>query len=143
MGPTNTEGVYCSIVMELLLKQGDVLTAQTQAIVYPGDAAGYVGEASVVEGRIVAPTMKHPNEPIPPKQVELATVAALRCADEQGYTSVAFPPLGTGVGAVDLDTAARIMMETIQMFRCDHGLQRVEIWLPTAEAVTIFQRYGL
>lgn len=129
--------------MEVVLKQGDILTAKTAAIVYPADAAGAVGSATLLAGRITAPTMKHANEPIPPKQVELATVAALRCADEHGLQSLAMPALGTTVGAVDLTTAGRIMMETIQMFRSDNGLQRVEIWLPSADALTIFQRYGL
>lgn len=129
--------------MELLLKQGDILTATTDAIVYPADSAGQVGSATLLDRRITAPTMKHQAEPIPPKQVELATVAALRCADEHGLTSVALPPLGTTLGAVDVETAGRIMMETIQMFRCDNQLQRVEVWLPSDEAVNIFQRYGL
>ena len=90
---------------------------------------------------IHAPTMKHPNEPIPAKQIELATVAALRCADDNGFTSVAIPALGTGVGGVDYATAAQIMMETIQMFRSDNTLQRVEVWLNQPEALTAFQQY--
>lgn len=90
---------------------------------------------------IHAPTMKHPSEPIPAKQIELATVAALRCADDNGFTSVALPALGTGVGGVDFVTAAQIMMETIQMFRSDNTLQRVEVWLNQPEALTAFQQY--
>jgi O-acetyl-ADP-ribose deacetylase (regulator of RNase III) len=126
----------------IVLQQGDILQAQTAAIAYPADSAGRVGEATVADHRITAPTMQHANEPIPPKQVELATVAALRCADEHGFTSVALPPFGTTVGAVDLETAAKIMMETVQMFRSDQALQRVEIWLPTAEVLEVFKRFA-
>src|SRR4051812_44443869 len=101
--------------MELVLRCGDILTAQTEIIAYPGDSAGQVGASAIENNYIVAPTMKHASEPIPPKQVELATVAALRCADEQGYASVALPPFGTGVGSVDMETAGKIMMETVAM----------------------------
>lgn len=127
--------------MDILLRQGDILTATTAAIAYPADSAGQVGAATIQDGRIHSPTMKHANEPIPPKQVELATVAALRCADEQGFTSVALPPFGTTTGQVDFATAAKIMMETIQMFRCDHNLHTVEVWLHSPAALTHFQQY--
>lgn len=136
--------------MQISLHQGDIHTATTAAIVDPTDAAGLVGEATLqsVENAsyrfvIIAPTMKHPAEPIPPKQVELATVAALRCADESGVNSIALPPFGTQYGQVDLEVTAKIMMETIQMFRSDQALQCVEIWLPDAAAVGVFQRYAL
>lgn len=129
--------------MELTLHCGDILTAKTAIIAYPVDSAGHVGEATIQNNQIIAPTMKHGNEPIPPKQVELATVAALRCADEGGYRSIALPPFGTVVGGVDLETAGRIIMETVQMFRCDNQLAAVEIWLPNQAALDIFKRYGL
>ncbi len=125
----------------LTLHQGSILEAQTAAIAYPADAAGQVGAATLQDRYIVAPTMKHPNEPIPPKQVELATVAALRYADEHGFHSLALPPFGTSTGQVDIDTAAKIIIETIQMFRCDQDLERVEVWLPTADELTVFQHY--
>lgn len=128
--------------MNIIIRQGDILTAKTAVIVYPADSQGQVGSATVVHGKFIqAPTMKHPSEPIPPKQVELATVAALRCADESGFQSVALPALGTGVGQVDMATAARIMMETVQMFRSDNALHTVEVWLNSPEAVQAFQQY--
>lgn len=127
--------------MDILLRQGDILTATTAAIAYPADSAGQVGTATVQAGRIHSPTMHHADEPIPAKQVELATVAALRCADEAGFSSVALPPFGTTTGQVDCATTAKIMMETIQMFRCDHNLHTVEVWLHSPEALIHFQRY--
>jgi O-acetyl-ADP-ribose deacetylase (regulator of RNase III) len=90
---------------------------------------------------IHAPTMKHPAEPIPAKHVELATVAALRCADDNAFHSVALPALGTGIGQVDIATAAKIMLETVQMFRSDNTLQLVEIWLHHPNTLAAFQTY--
>lgn len=101
-------------------------------------SAGHLPYRAIIH----APTMKHPGEPIPAKQIELATVAALRCADDNGFTSVALPALGTGSGGVDFETAARIMVETIQMFRSDNTLQRVEIWLNQPDALNAFQHYA-
>lgn len=115
--------------MQLLVKQGDITQATTTAMVPLADAVGVVGTASLAGNRITVPTMKHAAEPIPPKQVELATVAALRCADESGFASVAMPVFGTAIGDVDYRTAVRIMTETIEMFRCDNGLQTVELWV--------------
>ena len=129
--------------MHISVQQGDILTAQTAAIVHPADSQGVVGSATVVDGKFIqAPTMRHQAEPIPPKHVELATAAALRCADESGFSSVALPALGTTVGQVDMATAAKIMMETIQMFRSDNTLTVVEVWLPNAAAYTEFTRYA-
>ena len=80
------------------------------------------------QGIIHAPTMKHPAEPIPAKQVEQATIAALRAADDAGYESIAFPGMGTGAGDVDVEEAARIMVETIQMYMVDKQLARVDLY---------------
>jgi len=51
------------------------------------------------------------------------------------------PTLGTGVGDVDLDTAARIMMETMQMFRVDNQPQFVVVYVLSATALAAFQKY--
>ena len=93
------------------------------------------------KGIIHAPTMVHPTEPIPVKQVELATMAALRAADEAGYVSVAFPALGTGAGQVKPVDAAQIMVETIQMYIPDQQLKLVKIYLHSEELYLAFQHY--
>lgn len=135
--------------MKVELKLGSVLEATTDAIVDATDNAGAVGEASATpvaglpyRAIIHAPTMVHPAEPIPPKQIELATVAALRCADEGGFSSLALPALGTGVGDVDFDTAAKIMMETIQLFRGDNTLKFVQVWLSSPESYQAFTKHS-
>ena len=74
------------------------------------------------------PTMVHPTEPIPPKQVELATMAALRAADEAGFKSLAMPGLGTGAGQVEANTAAKIIYETVSMYLPDNALTEVQLY---------------
>lgn len=93
------------------------------------------------KGIIHAPTMEHPSEPIPAKQVELATIAALRLADEQGYQSIAFPGMGTGVGDVDYDVAAKIMVESIQMYMTDNQLDEVHLYALDDKLIEAFNNY--
>lgn len=163
--------------MNIVIKQGNLLDATTDAIVNPANSFGTMGGGvaaaikqaggDVIETEAVAhapiavgtaavtsagtlsfkavihaPTMEHPSEPIPPKQVELATVAALRAADEQGFTSLAFPGMGTGTGDVDVDIAARIMMETIQMYMVDNQLATVELYAIHEDLYSAWQNYN-
>lgn len=94
-----------------------------------------------VKGIIHTPTMEHPGEPIPAKQVELATIAALRLADDKGFTSIAFPALGTGTGDVAYEDAARIMMESIQMYMVDNNLSDALIYLQNQELYDAFKTF--
>jgi O-acetyl-ADP-ribose deacetylase (regulator of RNase III) len=66
---------------------------------------------------IHAPTMERPAMKITAKNTELAMKAVLECAEENGISEVAVPGLGTGVGGVPLDDAARVMIGTAKGFR--------------------------
>ncbi len=68
------------------------------------------------KGVIHSPTMEEPAMPTTPKKVALASRAALRLADEEGFISVAFPGMGTGVGRLPKDTAAEVMLLSIKDF---------------------------
>lgn len=48
--------------------------------------------------------------------VENCTAASLRLADELGAASIAFPAIGTGVGGLPVDTAARRMLHAAAVF---------------------------
>ena len=43
-----------------------------------------------------------------------ATESAMRVADANGISQLAFPPIGTGLYKVPLDLSARVMMETVE-----------------------------
>ena len=60
---------------------------------------------------IHSPTMKKPAQRIPLKNVKLATRAALELAKKLNLKSIAFPGMGTGVGGVKAEDAARLMIE--------------------------------
>ena len=63
---------------------------------------------------IHAPTMARPAMSTNVTSVEKATTAALRAARELRLTSIAIPGMGTGVGGVPLQEAARSMIEAVR-----------------------------
>ncbi|HEV8540113.1 MAG TPA: macro domain-containing protein, partial [Nitrospiraceae bacterium] len=82
-----------------------------------GSAVLTSGGKTKFKGIIHAPTMSLPAMRIPAGNVALATQAALRAADDKGFTSLAIPGMGTGVGGVAHDEAAAQMIKTIQAYR--------------------------
>jgi O-acetyl-ADP-ribose deacetylase (regulator of RNase III) len=63
---------------------------------------------------IHAPTMTRPAMATNRENVRLATRAALECAKQLSVKSVAFPGMGTGVGGLNLEKAAEIMLTEIK-----------------------------
>jgi O-acetyl-ADP-ribose deacetylase (regulator of RNase III) len=88
--------------------------ALKQAPIPVGQAVLTSGGKTKFKGIIHAPTMLEPGMRIPAENVARATKAALSLADEKGFISIAIPGMGTGVGGVDPDDAARHMIRTIR-----------------------------
>ena len=65
---------------------------------------------------IHSPTMERPAQKIPLENVRLATRAALELARKLKVKSIAFPGMGTGVGGVKAEDAARAMIEECKKF---------------------------
>jgi O-acetyl-ADP-ribose deacetylase (regulator of RNase III) len=63
---------------------------------------------------IHAPTMEEPGMKIGVENVRRATRAALLAASRSSHATVAFPGLGTGVGGVPYDEAARAMVDELR-----------------------------
>lgn len=63
---------------------------------------------------IHAPTMERPAMSTSKQNVRLATRGALECARQLGIGSVAFPGMGTGVGGLDVEEAANVMVNEIK-----------------------------
>jgi len=63
---------------------------------------------------IHAPTMERPAMSIGKENVRLAVKGALECAEHLGIRNVAFPGMGTGVGGLNLEEAARTMVSQIK-----------------------------
>jgi len=90
--------------------------ARRQAPIPVGSAVMTSGGRTRYQAIIHAPTMPAPAMRIDPQNVALATRAALALADAKGFTSVAMPGMGTGVGGVAHSDAAATMIEEIRSF---------------------------
>lgn len=90
--------------------------ARRQAPIPVGSAVLTSGGRTRFKGIIHAPTMPEPGMRIEPGNVALATRAALALADTQGFTSVAIPGMGTGVGGVAHAEAAALMIKEIKAY---------------------------
>lgn len=91
--------------------------AVQQAPIPIGKAVATTAGNLACKAVIHAPTMNRPAELTNVENVMAATLAALECADKNGYKSIAFPGMGTGVGRVPLDVAAKAMVEVIREFK--------------------------
>ena len=144
VNPANSYGEMGGGLAAIIKKAGGVdieIEAKAKAPIPVGTAVVTTAGNLSFKAIIHAPTMEHPAEPIPPKQVELATVAALRAADEHQFSSVAFPGMGTGIGDVDFDTAAKIMIETIQMYMVDYKLVEVHLYAIEDDLISAWQKF--
>jgi len=63
---------------------------------------------------IHAPTMERPAMSIGKRNVGLSVKGALKCAEELEIRSIAFPGMGTGVGGLSLEEAARTMVNEVK-----------------------------
>lgn len=90
--------------------------ARAKAPVPVGEAVLTSAGRTGLKGIIHAPTMPEPAMRITSRHVGQATRAALSLADEQGFTSVAIPGMGTGVGGVAPGDAADAMIREITAF---------------------------
>lgn len=68
------------------------------------------------KGVIHAPTMERPAMRTTAEKVRMSVRGALELAEKEGFKSIAFPGMGTGVGKVPKDVSARVMIEEIMRF---------------------------
>ncbi len=99
-------------------KGGSVIEkeAQRHAPVDVGKAAMTTGGDLPAKHVIHAPTMESPAKNVPPENAGKAMRGILECADENGIREVAVPGLGTGVGGVSAEDAAREMVDELKEF---------------------------
>jgi len=119
VNPANSAGLMGGGVAGVIRRIGGSVIEEEairQAPIPIGKAVLTTGGNLPCRGVIHAPTMVRPAELATAEVVRKATEAALLCAEGAGLSSVAFPGMGTGVGRLPLDVAAKTMVETIRNF---------------------------
>jgi len=120
VNPANSLGVMGGGVAGAIRRAGGVEVeeeAVSRAPIPVGNAVVTTAGKLPFRGVIHAPTMEAPAMPASEEDVRKATLAALQSADASGFSSIAFPGMGTGVGGLSCSQAARVMKEVIVSFR--------------------------
>ena len=117
VNPANSLGVMGGGVAGVIKRKGGEeieKEAMKKAPIPVGEAVVTTGGKLPCRYIIHSPTMRLPAMHIPIKNVTLATRAALKKAAELKVKSLAFPGMGTGVGGVDVNDAAKVMIKEIK-----------------------------
>jgi O-acetyl-ADP-ribose deacetylase len=88
---------------------------------------------------IHAPTMKRPAMRIDVGNVELATKAALKIGVELKLKTIAIPGMGTGVGGVSKDKAAKAITTIVKEF--ENRFEKIILIDRNDEMIESFKRY--
>ncbi|HBR17900.1 MAG: O-acetyl-ADP-ribose deacetylase [Deltaproteobacteria bacterium RIFCSPLOWO2_12_FULL_43_16] len=119
----NSLGVMGGGVAEAIKKAGgDIVEEEVKnlAPIAVGKAVLTTAGNLKFKGIIHAPTMEIPGIRIPLVSIGKATKAALRLADEHGFSKIALPGMGTGIGGVKKEASAHAMIEAIQDFKAQN-----------------------
>lgn len=120
VNPANSQGIMGGGVSGAIRRQGgDEIQAEAMAAAPIAVGAALVTGAGKLPAKHVihAPTMEEPGLKIGTENVRRAARAALIAADAQKYQVVAIPGMGTGIGGVPADDAARAIVEEIRAHR--------------------------
>lgn len=142
VNPANSFGYMGGGVAGVIKRAGGVEIEKEivqQAPIPIGKAIATTAGSLPCKAVIHAPTMKRPAERTNSENVGAATLAALECADKNSYKSIAFPGMGTGVGRVPLDVAARAMIEAIKSFKAN-SLKKVYLIGISNDIVNAFEK---
>jgi O-acetyl-ADP-ribose deacetylase (regulator of RNase III) len=120
VNPANSLGLMSGGVAGAIREHGGPAIeneARASAPIAVGAAVVTTGGNLFAKAVIHAPTMEEPGMKIGVENVRRATRAALLAASLHHFELIAFPALGTGVGNVPYDEAARAMVDELRAHR--------------------------
>lgn len=117
VNPSNSKGIMGGGVAAAIRKHGgDEIQAEAMSRAPIAVGAALVTTAGALPAKFVihAPTMEEPGMTIGTENVRRAARAALIAAHANKYSVLAMPGIGTGVGGVAFEDAARAIVEEIR-----------------------------
>ncbi|MFH1721081.1 MAG: macro domain-containing protein [Candidatus Altiarchaeota archaeon] len=90
---------------------------------------------------IHSPTMTNPTERIGLENIRKATTAALVCALKNRLKKIAFPGMGTGVGGVEAEDAAKAMADVIHSFSRKDEIDEIVLVAYNQKLFEAFQKW--
>src|SRR5439155_15887780 len=115
--PSNSLGIMQGGVAAAIKEAGgDEIEHEARSFAPVAVGAALVTTGGDLHARHVihAPTMEEPGTRIGVENVRRATRAALIAAARHGFETIAMPGMGTGVGGVPVDEAARAMVDELR-----------------------------
>lgn len=115
--PANSLGIMANGVAEALKARGGQQVEDEARLAAPiavGAAVVTTGGGLFAKYVIHAPTMEEPGMKIGVENVRRATRAALIAAARNNFETIGMPGMGTGVGGVPVDEAARAMVDELR-----------------------------
>ncbi|MCS7284123.1 MAG: ADP-ribose-binding protein [Hydrogenobacter thermophilus] len=119
VNPANSLGTMGGGVAGVIKKAGGSIIekeAMLKAPISVGSAIFTSAGRLKFKGVIHAPTMEEPAIQTTEEKVRKAVRAALELADNMGFKSIAIPGMGTGIGRLPKEVAAKAMMGEIVNF---------------------------
>ncbi len=119
VNPANSSGIMGGGVAGALKRVGGQIIeeeARQHAPIPVGSAVATTAGSLPARYVIHAPTMTRPAMHIRTDNVEKATKAAFQLGKQLGIGSIVLPGMGTGVGGVSVDDAARVMISVASMY---------------------------
>lgn len=120
VNPANSLGIMGGGIGGALRRQGgDVIQQASMAAAPIAVGAAIVTTAGQLPAKNVihVPTMEEPGQKIGAENVRRAARAALIASDRNGFKVIAIPGIGTDLGEVPVDEAARAIVEEIRAHR--------------------------
>jgi O-acetyl-ADP-ribose deacetylase (regulator of RNase III) len=120
VNPANSLGIMGGGIGGSLRRQGgDVIQQAAMAAAPIAIGAALVTTAGQLPAKNVihVPTMDEPGQVIGAENVRRAARAALIAADRNNFKVIAIPGIGTDLGSVPMDEAARAIVEEIRAHR--------------------------
>ena len=142
VNPANSLGYMGGGVAGALKRRGGSEIEQEalrKAPIKIGSAIATTGGSLSCRYVIHAPTMEQPAMNIPVENVQRATKAALDLAVTMNLASLALPGMGTGVGGVSYEAAARAMMSIIKHY--EKQVNTIVLVDRNKEMVEAFRRF--
>ena len=120
VNPANSLGIMGGGISGMLKRQGGEVIQQAAMAASPiAVGAAIVTTAGQLPAKHVihVPTMEEPGMKIGAENVRRAARAALIAADRNGFKVIAIPGIGTDLGDVPIEEAARAIVEEVRAHR--------------------------
>ncbi|HZS38149.1 MAG TPA: macro domain-containing protein [Polyangia bacterium] len=133
VNPTNSLGLMVAGVSSAIREAGGQVIedeAKASAPIAVGAAVVTTAGELFTKSVIHVPTMEEPGMKIGVENVRRATRAALLAAARNNLQEIAFPAIGTGIGGVPFDEAARAMVDELRAHRQP---EPAKVWLIAAK----------